>query len=81
MNYIQRAWLVALRPVITLVNDKMAKRSGFIGKIGRFFAFGPRQYGFHTTNKILLACNRLTLAAIPFFTARYSVIKYPLAHN
>ena len=42
MNYIQRAWLIVLKPVVTLVNDKMAKKSGVIGRIGRFFAFGPR---------------------------------------
>ena len=42
MNYIQRAWLVALRPVANLVNDKLAKKSGLIGRIGRFYAFGPR---------------------------------------
>jgi len=42
MNYIQRAWLFALRPVSTLVNDKLAKKSGALGRIGRFFAIGPR---------------------------------------
>lgn len=42
MNYIQRAWLVALRPVATFVNDKLAKKTGLIGRIGRFYAFGPR---------------------------------------
>ena len=42
MNYIQRAWLYALRPVTNLVNDKLAKKSGMLGRIGRFFAIGPR---------------------------------------
>jgi hypothetical protein len=42
MNFIQRAWLIALRPVSTFVNDKLAKKSGLLGKFGRFFAFGPR---------------------------------------
>ena len=42
MNIIQRAWLVALRPVSAFINDKMAKKSGLIGRIGRFFAIGPR---------------------------------------
>ena len=42
MNYIQRAWLVALRPVSSLLNDKIAKKSGMLGRIGRFFAVGPR---------------------------------------
>lgn len=42
MNIIQRAWLIALRPVSTFVNDKLAKKSGMLGRIGRFFSFGPR---------------------------------------
>lgn len=42
MNYIQRAWLVALRPLTSFVNEKLAKKSGLFGRIGRFYAFGPR---------------------------------------
>ena len=42
MNFIQRAWLVALKPVSTFVNEKLAKKSGLLGRIGRFYAFGPR---------------------------------------
>lgn len=42
MNYIQRAWLVALRPLTSFVNEKLAQKSGLLGRIGRFYAFGPR---------------------------------------
>jgi hypothetical protein len=42
MNFIQRTWLTVLRPVSTFVNDKLAKKSGLLGRAGRFFAFGPR---------------------------------------
>ncbi len=42
MNYIQKAWLYALRPVSNLINNKLAKKSGALGRIGRFFAIGPR---------------------------------------
>jgi hypothetical protein len=42
MNIIQRTWLTVLRPVSTFVNDKLAKKSGLLGRLGRFFAFGPR---------------------------------------
>ncbi len=42
MNYIQKAWLVALRPVSTLINEKLATRSGMLGRIGKFYAIGPR---------------------------------------
>jgi hypothetical protein len=42
MNYIQRQWLVILRPIANFVNHKLAKKSGMLGRIGRFYAFGPR---------------------------------------
>lgn len=42
MNFIQRSWLVVLRPLTTFVNEKLAKKSGILGRLGRFYAFGPR---------------------------------------
>ena len=30
MNHLQQAWLKVLAPVIPLVNDKLAKRSGLL---------------------------------------------------
>jgi hypothetical protein len=42
MNYIQRVWLVALRPGTGFVNEKIAKKSGVLVRFGRFYAFGPR---------------------------------------
>lgn len=42
MNYIQKAWLWVLSPVTPFINEKLAKRSGILGKIGRFFVIGPR---------------------------------------
>lgn len=74
MNPIQKAWLVVLRPVITLVNEKLAKRSGLLGRIGKFYAFGPRQFGYHPTNRFLAVFNNqmvnfmgLVLHKYPFF--------------
>jgi hypothetical protein len=76
MNHLQKAWLKALGPVVTLVNDKMAKRSGLIGKLGKFFAFGPRQFGYHPINRYLALINRIYLQSIPLALHRYSFIKY-----
>lgn len=76
MNHLQKAWLKALGPVVTLVNDKMAKRSGLIGKLGKFFAFGPRQFGYHPINRYLALINRVYLQSIPLALHRYSFIKY-----
>ena len=76
MNPIQKLWLKALNPVVTLVNEKMATRSGLIGKFGRFFAFGPRQFGYHPFNRYLAVINRVFLQSIPFALHRYSFVKY-----
>lgn len=78
MNHIQRGWLKILSPVVTLVNDKMATRSGLIGKLGRFFAFGPRQFGYHPINRYLAFANQVFMQNIPLALHRYSFIKYAL---
>lgn len=75
MNPIQKAWLKVLSPVVTLVNDKLAKRSGMIGKLARFFAFGPRQFGFHPINKGIAFCNRITIQGMGIALHNYSFIK------
>ena len=76
MNPIQKAWLKVLNPVITLVNDKMAKRPGMVGKIGRFFAFGPRQFGFHPINKLIALWNRAFIQTIGLAIHNYSFLRY-----
>lgn len=75
MNPIQRAWLYVLKPVAYVVNDKLAKRSGLLGKFGRFFAVGPREFGFHPSNRILIAGNRYLLNIFAWSFHRYSVMK------
>lgn len=76
MNYIQKGWLKALSPVVTLVNEKLATRSGVIGKIGRFFSFGPRQFGYHPINRYFAVANQILVQNIGLATHRYSFIKY-----
>ena len=63
MNPIQKAWLKLLAPVSFIINEKMAKRSGLLGKIGRFFLIGPREYGMHPTTRGLIFANRKLLYA------------------
>ena len=76
MNFIQRAWLVALRPVISLVNDKMATRSGILGRIGKFYAFGPREFGYHPINRWFAYVNQIMVLNIGISMHRYSFMKY-----
>jgi hypothetical protein len=75
MNYIQRAWLVALRPVTGFVNEKLAKKTGMLGRIGRFYAFGPREFGYHPTNKLLAYVNHIIVANMGFLFHKYSMVK------
>lgn len=75
MNYIQRAWLVALKPVTTLVNEKLAKKSGMLGRIGRFYAFGPREFGYHASNKLLAYVNHIVVSNMGFLFHKYSMVK------
>ena len=75
MNFIQRAWLVALRPITTFVNESVAKKSGLIGRIGRFYAFGPREFGYHPTNRLLAYVNHIVVANMGFNFHKYSFVK------
>lgn len=80
MNLIQRTWLVVLRPLTTFVNEKLAKKSGLLGRIGRFYAFGPREYGYHPTSKLLAWTNHVIVSNMGFLFHKYSTIKYPSPH-
>jgi hypothetical protein len=76
MNVIQKAWLKVLAPIIPLVNDKLAKKGGILGRIGKFYAFGPRQFGYHPTSKFIAFANHIYLQSIPLATHKYSFLKY-----
>ncbi|KAL4490329.1 hypothetical protein ABPG72_004368 [Tetrahymena utriculariae] len=80
MNPIQKAWLKILEPVSYVINEKMAKRDGIIGKIGRFFAIGPREYGVHPINRMFIFMNRKYMGFQAVALHRYSFIK-SLTHN
>jgi len=75
MNYIQRAWLTALRPLTSFVNEKLAKKSGMLGRIGRFYAFGPREYGYHPSSRLLAYGNHVVVNTMGVMFHKYSMIK------
>ncbi len=76
MNPIQKAWLIVLRPVISLVNDKMAKKSGIIGRIGKFYAFGPRQFGHHPFNRFVALFNHTFMEYMGFVLHKYPILRF-----
>jgi hypothetical protein len=49
----------------------MAKRGGILGKVGRFFVIGPREYGMHPTNKLFIFLNRRYLYAQAILLHRF----------
>lgn len=75
MNYIQKAWLVALRPVSGFINEKLAKKSGLLGRIGRFYAIGPREFGYHPTSRLLAYVNHLIVSNMGLLFHKYSFVK------
>merc|ERR1712226_66011 len=74
MNPIQRAWLKVLGPVQYVINEKLATRSGVIGKVGKFLIIGPREYGAHTIGPFLKTYNSFILVAMGQISHRYSMI-------
>jgi len=75
MNHIQKAWLRVLSPLAYLINEKLAKRSGLFGRIGKFWMIGPREFGAHPINKIFTFMNRRYHYGVAFTAHRYSTIK------
>eukprot|EP01016_Furgasonia_blochmanni_P044206 TRINITY_DN611_c0_g1_i1.p2 TRINITY_DN611_c0_g1~~TRINITY_DN611_c0_g1_i1.p2 ORF type:complete len:269 (-),score=79.06 TRINITY_DN611_c0_g1_i1:111-917(-) len=76
MNPIQKAWLKVLSPLAYVINEKLAKRSGFFGRIGKFFIIGPREYGVHPLNKLFQFFNRRYMFAQAYMANRYGVLKF-----
>lgn len=75
MNPIQKAWLKVLTPFSYIINEKLAKRPGFFGKIGKFFMIGPREFGYHPINKAAIAFNHMLMQYMGILGHRYGVIK------
>lgn len=53
-----QAWLLRNTTSLQyLVNERLAKRSGFIGRIARAIELGPRQYSPHSTLRLFRVAN------------------------
>ena len=54
MSYRVQAFLLRNTTFLQrVINDNLAKKSGFIGTVFKALEIGPRQYGFHTLPKLL----------------------------
>ncbi len=58
---IQKFLLAHSKKLQYIVNQKLAKKSGPIGRFFRFVAIGKRQYGEHYIGKHILALNSFFL--------------------
>jgi len=67
--------LRVLTPLAYVINEKLAKRSGLLGRIGKFWMIGPREYGSHPLNKLFIFLNRRYIFAAAVALHRYSVVK------
>jgi hypothetical protein len=46
-----------------------------LGKLGRWFTIGPREFGFHPTSKLNILVNRGFTYYLGFLMQKYSLIK------
>lgn len=76
----QKAWLKVLHPVVVLVNDKLSKKSGMLGKISRLFAFGPRQFGYHPSTRLFLFMSAMIKQNLVFFGHKYPYLRLLLSY-
>lgn len=81
MNPIQKGLLIAFRPFMEFFNRSIATRSGLLGKFGKFYKFGPREYGAHTTTKFFRYINYVFLSATARALNQYPIIKSLTARN
>ena len=65
MNPLQKGLMIASKPFLEFFNNKIAARPGIIGRFGKFYQFGLREYGSHTSTKLFRFLNR---AVITFFS-------------
>ena len=53
----------------------MAKRSGLLGKIGKFFLIGPREFGVHPSSKVFIFMNSRYMYSQAFLLHKYYYYK------
>ena len=75
MNTAQRILLRVLEHPANFINNNLAKRAGVLGRIGRFWSIGAREYGVHPSTKFLKYLNVKYLFFIKYYFARQSLSK------
>ena len=75
MNPTQKLLLRLLRGPANFINNNLAKRPGVLGRIGRFWAIGSREYGAHTSTKFLKSINNIYLKAVKYMFSRQTFSK------
>ena len=75
MNPAQRLLLRVLQGPANFINNNLAKRPGVLGRIGRFWSLGAREYGVHTTSKFIKYLNGSYLIVLKYFFARQTFTK------
>ena len=48
-------------------NNNIATKSGIVGRFGRFFKFGSREYGTHYTTKYIKCLNSFLINTMAYF--------------
>lgn len=67
MNPIQRVWLRILKVPGQFINNNLALRPGFLGKLGKMMRIGSRQHSNHTTSKVFKYFNAQLVDFIGYF--------------
>ena len=75
MNPAQRLLLRVLQGPANFINNNLAKRPGFLGRVGRFWSIGAREYGVHSSTKLLKYLNGTYLIFLKYFFARQTLTK------
>ena len=56
-EFLQRWLLANIGPIRYMVNERLAKRSGLLGRMFKYLEIGERQYGQHTLTKTMRVAN------------------------
>ena len=76
MNPIQKGWIRAFKPVMSFWNNNLCKRPGMMGRIARFFRFGPREYGVHPSTNFMRFMNAQFLQVYRYWVPNVPVMRH-----
>ena len=75
MNPVQRIYMKLLAPLGNFMNNNISNRSGLIGKFGRFWSIGNRQYGYHPSSRYFKLINNYMMNFLKFMWSGQSFSK------